>query len=99
MKRKMNITSLKVKFLGATNLKGSRLSITQTNINKKIIIEQSKNLEAIDFFCSILEKIAFIKSYSLIVDNTQMNFYTFAVECESTYFPDFIIEIQSILNR
>jgi len=99
MKRKENKTALKVKFLGATNTKGSRISITQTNNNKRCVIECDPRFTVIDQTENIIENIKEVDAFSMLVDNTQNNFYVFVLELSKefkTSFPDIIKKIKEM---
>jgi len=76
MKRQTNTTGLKARFLPVTNTKGNRIRLTQTNDNKSVTISQPDNIEMLPYIFSILDKLEEVASYSLLVDNTQNNYYT-----------------------
>jgi hypothetical protein len=76
-KRLTNTTGLKFAFIPASNTKGNRIKITQTNFNKSVFVSGNRDLEPIDFICSVLDRIEIVNKYSLLVDNTQSNYYFF----------------------
>ena len=80
MKRQTNTTGLKVRFLPVTNTKGNRIRLTQTNDNKSIIISQPDNMEMLTYIFSILDKTEEVNTYSLLVDNTQNNYYIINID-------------------
>ena len=97
MKRKENKLALKVKFLGITNTRGSRISITQTNNNKNCVIDCDPRFIVIDQIENIIENIKEIDAFSMLVDNTQNNFYVFVLELSNkTSFPDIIKKIKEL---
>lgn len=97
MKRLQNTTGLKVKVLPATNTKGYRVSIQQTNNRKRIVIPFPINSEnTTDIVEFILNSIPQVTSFSLLVDNTQNENYLFVIDSEGTQFPDLIVEIKKI---
>lgn len=88
MKRQNNTAGLKVKFLPATNEKPNRLKITQTNFNKSVIVSNSENV--LEFICRVLENTEEVESFSLIVDNTQNDYYLFSVDFKITSFENIL---------
>lgn len=88
MKRQNNTAGIKVKFLPATNEKPNRLKITQTNFNKSVIVSNSENV--LEFICRILENTEEVESFSLIVDNTQNDYYLFSVDFKITSFENIL---------
>ena len=93
-KKLTNTTGLKFTFIPATNTKGNRIKITQTNCNKSVFVSGSRNLEIIDFVCSVLERIEIVNSYSLLVDNTQGNYYIFNVDFRGNSFENILNEFK-----
>lgn len=83
MKRQTNTAGLKVKFLPATNEKPHRLKITQMNFNKSVTVSNSDNV--IEFICGVLENTEEVRSFSLLVDNTQNDFYLFSLEFNNSF--------------
>ena len=88
MKRQTNTTGIKVKFLPATNEKPNRLKITQTNFNKSIIV--SNPGEVLEFICRVLENTEEVRSFSLLVGNTQNDYYLFSVDFNSNSFENIL---------
>jgi hypothetical protein len=91
MKRQTNTTALKFKFIGATNTKPSRYRVTQTNTNKSIFISS----ESLAGICNILENHPDIVNFSLIVDNTQHDYYLFCIGTLGNSFPDLLKHIKN----
>ena len=79
-KRQTNTTGLKVKFLPVTNTKPSRYKVTQTNNAKSVIIGADFNVPPIEHFVNILSGIKEVEKFSLIVDNTQNDYYLFSLD-------------------
>ena len=91
MKRTQNTTALKFKYIQATNTKAGRYRVTQTNSNKSIFIGSNfGNKTPLEYFCSVLETIDFISSFSLIVDNTQDDYYLFSIDMVGSSFEDLL---------
>lgn len=93
-KRTMNLTGIKVKYLGATNYKGSRLKFTQTNNNKSCIIAVDYRYGPIEQIEIILNKLD-IKAFNLIIDNTQNDYYLFSISAEGFEIPNYIETIKN----
>lgn len=93
-KRLTNTTGLKFAFIPPTNDKGSRIRITQMNCNKSVYVSGNRNLEPIDFICSVLDKIELINTYSLLVDNTQSNYYIFNIDFNGNSFENILNEFK-----
>ena len=79
-KRQDNCAGLKFKFLPVTNTRPSRYRVTQTNNGKSVIIGADFNIPPIEHFCNVLNGVEEIKSFSLIVDNTQNEYYLFSLD-------------------
>ena len=91
MKRKQNTTGLKFKFVPPTNNKDARYKVTQTNSNKSIYINSYLGSKTpYEHFCNVLETIDCISSFSLIVDNTQNDYYLFSVDVSLDWFEDLL---------
>ena len=88
MKRQTNTTGIKVKFLPATNEKPNRLKITQMNFNKSIIVSNSEDV--LEFICRVLENTEEVRSFSLLVDNTQNAYYLFSVDFNNKSFENIL---------
>ena len=95
-KRVVNTTGLKVKYLGATNLKGARIKFTQLNNKKSCVIHFDYNFEVLDKAFNLLDQIKEIESYSNIVDNIQSNYYLLNISFKGNTFPNIIEEIKRI---
>lgn len=91
-KRQNNTTGLKFKFLPVTNTQPSRYRITQTNCNKSIIIGAQFPTEPIEHFCNLINGLEEVKSFSLVVDNTQNDYYLFSLDFAGDSF-------ENILNK
>ncbi len=88
-KKLQNTTALRVKFLANTR----RLKITQTNNNKYCyILSLSDVIQQIE---NILNNIKEVESFSLIVDNTQKDYFLFNITTKGNSFPDIINIIKS----
>jgi hypothetical protein len=91
MKRTQNTTGLKFKFLPATNNKNARYKITQTNSNKSIYINSDFGDKIpFEYFYNVLESIDCINTFSLIVDNTQNDYYLFSIDVVGHSFDDLL---------
>ena len=90
MKRISNTTGLKVKCLPCTNTHPYRYKLTQTNCNKSIIISDIGQFSPIEFFCERLEQIEEIENFSLLVDNTQKDFYLFVLNFKNFSFENIL---------
>ena len=88
MKRQINTTGIKVKFLPATNEKPNRLKITQMDLNESIIVSNSG--DALEFICRVLENTEEVGSFSLLVDNTQNDYYLFSVDFNNNSFENIL---------
>ncbi len=93
-KRLTNTTGLKFTFIPATNTKGNRIKITQTNCNKSVFVSGNRNLEIIDFACSVLDRIEIVNNYSFLVDNTQGNYYIFNINFKGNSFENILNEFK-----
>lgn len=99
-KRIDNATMLKVKFLGATNTKESRLKLTQTFNGKSVTLSFNHfYADTIQQVSVLLDSIKDITRYCLLVDNTQNDFYSFAVFTNKSSFVDIVKEIKTNLNK
>jgi hypothetical protein len=85
-----NTTGLKVAFLPANNVRGSRYKVTQTNSKKSVLISSSLDCTIMDFVCNVLNKIDSVQSFSQIVDNTQNSYYLFCVDFKENSFPNIL---------
>ncbi len=96
MKKLQNTTGLKVAFVPQTNTKPNRYKITQTNNKKSVFIDGNINIRIDDFIPTILDNIEDIKSYSLLVDNTQDKFYLFVLDFAGTSFENILHHFKSL---
>lgn len=96
-KRQQNRTALKVKYLNSTQ----RIKITQTNINKSIYISGADVYftSVMDLMNDALNKIDFIDSFCLIVDNTQQKEYLFVVDYSEKYFPNYLLDLKKYFDN
>lgn len=94
-KRQQNTTGLKFKFLPATNTKGSRYKITQTNNNKSIIISAQFEVTPLEHFENIINKLECVESFSLLVDNTQNDYYLFSLNTSGDSFGDIVNQLKN----
>ena len=94
MKRQSNTTAVKVKYLGATDTKGSRIKITQLNSCKSVILPYRHKYDTLKQIECIFESLEMVKSYRVIIDNTQNDYYIISFEFEETQIPDLIQEIK-----
>ena len=90
MKRQTNTTGLKVRFLPITNTKDNRIRLTQMNFNKSVIISQPNNLEMLQYIFSILDQTDEVNNYSLLVDNTQNNYYIINIDFTNNSFTNIL---------
>ena len=97
MKRTLNTIGLKFTYLGATNTKCARYKVTQTNTNKSVIIDANfGSLLPFEFFEKTLNSIPEIKSFSLMLDNTQNNYYLFCIDIFTNEIPNLLINFKKI---
>ena len=89
-KRQTNTTGLKVSFIPATNTKGNRFRLTQTNNKKSIVINGDINLDLIYFMELILSQIEEINTFNLVVDNTQNKYHLFSIDFKGNSFVDIL---------
>lgn len=90
MKRQTNTTGLKIKFLPVTNTKGNRIMLTQMNDNKSVIISQPDNIEMLQYIFLILDQTEEVNTYSLLVDNTQNNYYIINIDFTNNSFTNIL---------
>ena len=96
MKRQNNTTALRVKYLGATDTKGSRIKFTQLNNNKSVIISYNYKFRTSELAEEILNRIDLIKAFNVIVDNTQNDYYLINLEFTGSSFEDITPLIKEI---
>ena len=91
-KRKDNTTGIKVKYLGPTNNLGTRVKLTQLNNNKSKVFNYDYNIGSVlEQACIFLDNCNFVKSYNVIIDNTQQNYYLININFEGDYISDLFI--------
>lgn len=93
-KRQENSTGLKFKFIPQTNTKPSRYKVTQTNNNKSIFIDAQFNVEPLAHFVNIIDKLEEVESFSLLVDNTQNDYYLFILKTSGSSFEDLVSKLK-----
>ena len=96
MKRSNNTTALRVKYLGATDTKGSRIKLTQLNNNKSVIISYNYKFNTLELTEEILNRIDLIKGFNVIVDNTQNDYYLINLDFAGNSFEDITPLIKKI---
>lgn len=89
-KRNINTMGLKVAFIPATNKRSDFFKITQLNNKKSITISGNLDCEIIDFIELVLNKIDSVKSFNLVVDNSQNKYFLFSVDFVEKSFIDII---------
>ena len=89
-KKQNNTLGLKVSFIPATNEAPNFWRLTQTNNKKSIKISSNIDLEIIDFISLILNSISEIRSFNLVVDNTQNKYYLFSIDFIGNSFLDIL---------
>ena len=94
MKRQSNTTAAKVKYLSATDTKGSRIKITQLNSCKSVVLPYNHKYDTLRQIECIFESLEMVKSYRVIIDNTQNDYYIISFEFEGAQIPDLIQEIK-----
>ena len=98
MKRNNNTTGLKIKYIGATDTKSSRIKFTQLNNNKSVTVSYNHKFDVLGLTEEILNRIELIKAFSVIVDNTQNDYYLINLEFTGNSFEDIIPLIKEIAN-
>ena len=98
MKRLNNTTALRVKYLGATDTKGSRIKFTQLNNNKSVTVSYNYKFDTLGLAEEILNSIELIKAFNVIVDNTQNNYYIINLDFAGNSFEDITSLIKKISN-
>ena len=98
MKRQNNTTGLKIKCIGATDTKDSRIKFTQLNNNKSVTVSYNNKFDVLGLTEEILNRIELIKAFNVIVDNTQNNYYLINLEFAGNSFEDITPFIKRISN-
>ena len=88
MKRSNNTTALRVKYLGATDTKDNRIKFTQLNNNKSVTVSYNHKFDVLGLTEEILNRIELIKAFSIIIDNSQNNYYLINLEFTGNSFED-----------
>ena len=88
MKRSNNTTALRVKYLGATDTKDNRIKFTQLNNNKSVTVSYNHKFDVLGLTEEILNRIELIKAFSVIIDNSQNNYYLINLEFTGNSFED-----------
>ena len=98
MKRNNNTTGLKIKYIGATDTKASRIKFTQLNNNKSVTVSCNYKFDVLELSEEILNRIELIKAFNIIVDNTQNNYYLINLDFTGKSFEDITPLIKEISN-
>ena len=94
--RTPNTTALRVKYLGASNTQGSRLSIAQLNNRKRCIISYDYRFDTMGQIEDTLKHCPSVKDWYIIIDNTQNDSYLVGLTFHNNSFADLIMEIKAI---
>jgi len=95
--RTSNTTALRVKYLGASNTQGSRLSITQLNNRKHCIINYDYRFDTMGQIENTLKHCPCVRGWNIIIDNTQNDSYLVGLTFHNKHaFDDVIMEIKAI---
>ena len=98
MKRNNNTTGLKIKYIGATDTKGSRIKFTQLNNNKSVTVSYNHKFDTLGLAVEILNRIDLLNGFNVIVDNTQNNYYLINLEFAGNSFEDITLLIKEIAD-
>ena len=75
MKKLNNTFALKVKILQMTDTKPTRIKVIELNTLESVVINRDYSMEnGLHQVCSLLEKIHFISSFQVVIDNSQNNY-------------------------
>ena len=96
MKRNNNTTGLKIKYIGATDTKDNRIKFTQLNNNKSVTVSYNHKFDVLELTEEILNRIELIKAFSVIIDNSQNNYYLINLEFTGNSFEDITPLIKEI---
>ena len=95
MKRQINTSAFKFKYLANSN----DISITQLNLNKRVKISYNYKYNTLELIERILDKIDKIVSYSVVIDNTQNEYYLINFATSGYDIPDLTQEIKSVAKE
>jgi hypothetical protein len=84
--RTQNVTGIKFRWLRNSG----RYKVTQTNSNKSKYLSDIGSFAPIEYVETILAGCADVVRFSLIVDNTQNDYFLFAVDTQGSSFPDLL---------
>ena len=98
MKRQKNTTGLKIKYIGATDTKDNRIKFTQLNNNKSVTVSYNHKFDVLGLTEEILNRIELIKAFSVIIDNSQNNYYLINLDFTGNSFEDITPLIKKIAN-
>lgn len=98
MKRQDNTTGLKVKYIGSTDTKDSRIKFTQLNNNKSVTVSYNHKFNTLELAEEILNRIESLKGFNVIVDNTQNNYYLISLDFAGNSFEDITPLIKEMAN-
>ena len=96
MKRNKNTTGLKIKYIGATDTKDGRIKFTQLNNNKSVTVSYNHKFDTLGLAEEILNRIDLLRGFSVIVDNTQNNYYLINLYFTGNSFEDITPLIKKI---
>ena len=96
MKRQNNTTGLKVKYIGTTDTKGSRIKFTQLNNIKSVTVSYNHDFDVLGLAEEILNRIDLLKGFGVIIDNTQNNYYLINLDFAGNSFDDITPLIKKI---
>ena len=96
MKRQNNTTGLKLKYIGATDTKDSRIKFTQLNNNKSVTVSYNHKFDTLGLAEEILNRIDLLNGFSVIIDNTQNNYYLINLYFAGNSFEDITPLIKKI---
>ena len=95
MKRQINTTAFKFKYLANSN----DITVTQLNVNKRVKIGYNNKYNTIELIERILDKIDKIVSFNIVIDNTQNNYYLINFVTSGNDIPDLTQEIKLIAKE
>jgi len=95
-KRTFNRAGLKVRYLGPTNTRGSRVKFTQTNSGKSCIVSYDYRFDTLGMIDNFINHIPAITDYHIVIDNTQNDYYLISFDTDAN-FP--IIDVISAIRK